>query len=85
MCIRDSFNAETLAAVQELRPLADEAAASLSQLALAWCLREPGVSSVIVGATKTSHVEDNVAAADLRVDPSVFARLDGLLRGVAHK
>jgi len=79
------FNAETLAAVQELRPLADEAAASLSQLALAWCLREPGVSSVIVGATKTSHVEDNVAAADLRVDPSVFARLDGLLRGVAHK
>ena len=78
------FDARTLAAVQEVRVLAEEAGSSPSQLALAWCLRDPGVSSVIVGATKTSHVEDNVGAADLRADPSVLARMDGLLRGVAH-
>jgi aryl-alcohol dehydrogenase-like predicted oxidoreductase len=55
------------------RSIADEAGCSLAQLALAWCLRQRGVSSVIVGATKTSHVDDNVAAADLDVDDAVAA------------
>jgi aryl-alcohol dehydrogenase-like predicted oxidoreductase len=79
------FDEPTLAAVQELAPLAREAGASTAQLALAWCLRDEGVSSVIVGATKTSHVDDNVVAADLRVDPSVFRRMDAILRTVTHR
>jgi len=82
--MRNFLNAETLAAVQELVPLAQEAGASLSQLALAWCLREPGVSSVIVGATRTGHVDDNVAAADLHPDPALLARMDEILAPVAH-
>jgi len=76
------FTQETLDAVGRLRPLADEAGASLSQLSLAWCLREAGVSSVIVGATKTSHVDDNVAAADLHPDPALLARMDEILAPV---
>jgi voltage-dependent potassium channel beta subunit len=80
----DFLTEETIAAVQRLRPLAEEAGCSLAQLALAWCLREEGVSSVIVGATRPDQVDDNVAAADLDVDPAVFARMDAELRAVAH-
>lgn len=79
------FTQETLDAVGRLRPLADEAGASLSQLALAWCLRERGVSSVIAGATTTAHVDDNVAAADVHPDPALLARMDEVLAPVAHR
>jgi len=75
---------EVLDAVQALRPIADEAGCSLAQLALAWCLREPWVSSAIVGATTTSHVDDNVAAADLELDDDVLDRVDELLEPVAE-
>jgi aryl-alcohol dehydrogenase-like predicted oxidoreductase len=78
----DYFTQPVLDAVQKLEPLAREANASLAQLALAWCLRRSEVSSVIVGATKTQHVDDNVAAADLEVDPSIFARIDAILAPV---
>lgn len=73
---------EVLDAVQALRPIADDAGCTLAQLALAWCLREPWVSSVIVGATKPSHVDDNVAAADLDLDDDVLDRVDEILETV---
>jgi voltage-dependent potassium channel beta subunit len=75
---------EVLDAVQALQPVADEAGCTIAQLALAWCLREPWVSSVIVGATKTSHVDDNVAAADLDLDDDVLDRVDDILEPVAE-
>ncbi|MPZ90009.1 MAG: aldo/keto reductase, partial [Nitriliruptorales bacterium] len=76
---------EILEAVQRVKPIAQEAGCSLSQLALAWCLRDQGISSVVVGATKTSHVEDNVAAADLTADPALLSRVDDVLAPVAHR
>ncbi|MGH9031915.1 MAG: aldo/keto reductase family protein [Acidimicrobiia bacterium] len=75
---------EVLDAVQALRPIAEEVGCSLAQLALAWCLREPWVSSVIVGATKTGHVDDNVAAADLDLGDDVLDRVDEILEPVAE-
>lgn len=74
---------ETLDAVAGLRPLAEEAGCTMAQLALAWCLRQPAVSSVIVGATKVSHVDDNVAAADVAVPPELLDRMSQLLEPVA--
>ncbi len=81
--MRRYFTQEVLDAVAEAKAVADEAGVSLSQLALRWCLRQPGVSSVIVGATRTAHVDDNVAAADLEVDPGALERFDALLAPVA--
>ena len=81
--MRGYFNAEVLDAVQQVRKHADEAGVSLSQLALRWCLRQAAVSSAIVGATKVSHVEDNVAAADADIDPELIARMDEALAPVA--
>jgi aryl-alcohol dehydrogenase-like predicted oxidoreductase len=77
------FTQEVLDAVQKAAEIADEAGCTPAQLALAWCLRQAFVSSVIVGATKTSHVDDNVAAADLELTDDVIDAYDEILEPVA--
>lgn len=81
--MEDYFTQPVLDAVQRLRPLSEEAHCTLAQLALAWCLRSDVVASVIAGATRPEQVDDNVAAADLDVDPAIFARMDDILAPVA--
>ena len=80
--MEDYFTQPVLDAVQQLGPLAERANASLAQLALAWCLRQRAVTSVIVGATKVEHVNDNAAAADLRIDAAMFDEMDRILAPV---
>ena len=77
------FTQEVLDAVAEARGVAEEAGMTLSQMALAWCLRQPGVSSAIVGATKTRHVDDNVAAGGRAVPEDALDRFDAILAPVA--
>jgi voltage-dependent potassium channel beta subunit len=81
--MRRYFTQEVLDAVDKTRALAQEAGCTQGQLALAWCLRQAFVSSVIVGATKSSHVDDNVAAADLDLDDDVIDAYDEILEPVA--
>ncbi len=81
--MEEYFTQRVLDAVQQLKPVAQGAGCSPAQLALAWCLRQPAVTSVIVGATKVEHVDDNVAAGDLHLDASVFAEVDRILVPVA--
>jgi voltage-dependent potassium channel beta subunit len=69
---------EMLARVERLAPLAGELGVSLAQLALAWCLRRPGVSSVIVGATRREQLEENAKASGLRLPAELLARIDEL-------
>lgn len=76
---------EVLDAVQRLRPVAEEAGCTLAQLALAWCLRQRQVSSVVVGATKVGHVEDNVGAGDVRLDDAAVDAVTETLGPVAHR
>jgi aryl-alcohol dehydrogenase-like predicted oxidoreductase len=52
------------------------AGVSRAQVALAWLLAQPVVTAPIVGATKVSHLEDAVAAVDLRLDDAAVARLE---------
>jgi voltage-dependent potassium channel beta subunit len=80
--MRRYFTQEVLDAVQETKAVAEEAGCTLPQLALAWCLRQPFVSSVIVGATKTSHVDDDVGAADLELGDDVIDAFDEILEPV---
>jgi aryl-alcohol dehydrogenase-like predicted oxidoreductase len=68
-----------LKAVQRLKPLAAQAGCTLSQFALAWVLREPNVASAIVGATRPEQLDDNAAAADLDLDPALFAQAEKML------
>ena len=80
--MEDYFTQPVLDAVQKLRPLAEKAGCTLAQLALAWCLRERAVTSVIVGATKAEQVDENARAADLHVDPAIFEEMNRILQPV---
>jgi voltage-dependent potassium channel beta subunit len=64
--------------VDRLRPLADEAGVSLAQLALAWCLRHPGVASVIVGATRPEQLEENCKASGVHLPQPALDAIDSL-------
>ena len=68
-----------LQAVQGLRPIAEELGITMAQLAIAWVLREPGVSSAIVGASRPEQVDENVAASGVELDADVLARIDDAL------
>jgi voltage-dependent potassium channel beta subunit len=77
---RDRFlNEDNAEKVRQLKPIADELGITRAQLALAWVLRQPGVSSVITGATRASQVEDNAQAAEVTLSADVLARIDGVL------
>jgi aryl-alcohol dehydrogenase-like predicted oxidoreductase len=73
---------DVLTAVQRLRPIAEEAGASMAQLALAWALTRPGISSVIVGASRPEQVADNLGALDLTLDDALLRAVDEALDGV---
>ena len=83
--MEDYFTQPVLDAVQRVKPLAQRAGVTMAQLALAWCLRQPAVTSVIVGATKVEHVDDNVGAADAQIDPAIFAEMDAILAPVSPR
>jgi voltage-dependent potassium channel beta subunit len=72
------FDDQQLTKVQKLIPLAQEEGLSMSQLALAWCLRNRALSSVIIGASKPQQVEDNVGAAGKKLSPETLQAIDAL-------
>lgn len=65
--------------VQRLLPIAEQEGLSLSQLALAWCLRNPELSSVIIGASKPAQVQENVRASGKHLSPDVIQRIEEVL------
>ena len=81
--IKQWLTDEILEAVDRLRPVADGAGVTLSQLALAWILRQPNVAAAIVGATQPEQVRENVAAAGLRLTDDVLRAIDDALGPVA--
>ena len=76
---------EVLTAVQKLRPIAQSLDLSMSQLALAWVLQNPNVSSAIMGATKPSQIRDNVKASGVKLPEDVMKAIDSALAGVAER
>jgi 1-deoxyxylulose-5-phosphate synthase len=73
------MNPQVLRAVQQLKPIAEEAGLTLPQFALAWVLREPNVASAIIGASRPEQVRENAAAAGIVVDTQLFLRAEALL------
>ena len=70
-----------LEVVKQLATVAGELHTNLPRLALAWCLRNPHVSTVITGASRVEQLKDNVEALDVvpRLTPEVLERIDDLL------
>ncbi|YCK40625.1 aldo/keto reductase family protein [Actinomadura sp. ATCC 39365] len=79
------MNDDVLTRVQELRPIADDLGLTMAQLAVAWVLQNPNVSSAIVGATRPEQVRDNVKAAGVKLEDDVLKRIDDVLGTVVER
>lgn len=83
--LRDSLGTEAgqekLRKARELQVLADEIGISLTHLALLWCLVNPHVSTVILGASRPSQLTDNLAALEHKtwITPEVMKRIEAIL------
>jgi aryl-alcohol dehydrogenase-like predicted oxidoreductase len=73
------LNDRTLAAVDRLRVVAQDAGLSMVDMALAWVLRRPEVASAIVGATKPEQVHGNAAASGVTLTPDVLSAIETAL------
>ncbi|GAC1413637.1 MAG: aldo/keto reductase [Actinomycetota bacterium] len=69
-------NLETIA---RLRPIAEKLGVSLADLAIAWVLDQPGVTSAIVGSRNPKHVTGNIRAASIKINESARAEIDAAL------
>ncbi|WP_155346880.1 aldo/keto reductase family protein [Acrocarpospora pleiomorpha] len=76
---------EVLRRVQDLKPIAADHGLSMAQLAVAWVLQNPNVSSAIVGATKPEQVRDNVKAAGVKLDAEALKQIDDVLGPVVER
>jgi L-glyceraldehyde 3-phosphate reductase len=61
---REQITDEYVWQAQRLNAIAQERGQSLAQMAISWVLRHPGITSALVGASKVSQIEDNVAALE---------------------
>ncbi len=77
--IKEWLDDDLLEAVQRLRPVADGAGLTMSQLALAWVLRQPNVAAAIIGATRPEQVHENAAAASVTLTDDTLQAIDDVL------
>jgi len=72
---------EQIAKVRKLAPIAKDLECTMAQMALAWCLKNPHVSTVITGASRPTQVHENLGALDVvsKLDAAVMARIDAAL------
>ena len=72
-----------LEAVEQLKPIAANLGLSMPQLALAWVLRRPEVSSAIIGASRPEQIADNVRAIGVKLSAEALERIDHAVASVA--
>jgi L-glyceraldehyde 3-phosphate reductase len=76
----DKVTPERVAQVQQLNAIAQARGQSLAQMAIAWVLRHPGMTSALIGASKVGQIEDAVAALDkLAFDEAELAQIDAII------
>ncbi len=77
--LRDGLLSEDRTArVRKFKAIADGLGASRAQVALAWAASRPGVSSVILGATKVEQLRENLGALEVKLTPEIVRELEGL-------
>ena len=83
--LKDLTDKRKNAAVAELDKVAKELGCTLAQLAIAWCAKNPNVSSVITGASRVSQVQENMKAGEVipKLTPEAMRRIDAATAGAA--
>lgn len=79
MFMGESLKEESLNKVEALKGVAEQAGLTLPQLALAWVLRRPEVSSAIVGASRPEQVDQNASASGITLSPDTLDAIDKVL------
>jgi len=76
--IESVTNKNNIVKIQTLEPVAKDLGCTLSQLSLAWCLKNPFVSTVMTGASRVEQVHENMKAGDIapKLTPDVLERID---------
>lgn len=78
--VRQMATESNLRKVEALRPIAERKDCSLAQLALAWILRQPNVSSAIIGASRPDQINENVKALDVELNADDLNDIEAALR-----
>lgn len=81
--LRDFLTDEAnLDKVRNLKAVADDLGCSLAQLSIAWCAKNPNVSTVITGASRVDQVNENMVALEVidRLDEEVMERIEGIVK-----
>ena len=76
---------DVLSAVQKLNPIAEREGLTMGQLAIAWVLQNPNVSSAIIGATKSAQIKENVKASGVKLSAQTMQDIDKALSGVIER
>ena len=73
---------DKLAKVSKLAEVAKELDTSLATLAIAWCIRNPNVTTAILGATKEQQLTENLQAVEVcaKLTPSVIEQIEGIMQ-----
>jgi aryl-alcohol dehydrogenase-like predicted oxidoreductase len=79
------MNDDAVEAVDRLRPIAEQAGLTMSELALAWVLRRSELASAIVGASRPEQVHANAKASGIELSPDTLAAIDEALGDVPVK
>lgn len=85
LVLKNPAGEKKLAAVPALAAIAQELRTSLPRLAVAWCLKNPHVSTVILGASRVEQLQENLGALALvdQLSPAVLERIEKISRSVA--
>ncbi|HMN26724.1 MAG TPA: aldo/keto reductase [Caldilineaceae bacterium] len=77
--------ARGLAVAERLKQVADDKGISMVQMAIAWLLRLPAITCVLVGAKSTAQVQEHLGAAEITFSGEELARIEEILAGAAER
>ena len=81
MYIKELLTEDNLGKVEELITVAEDLQITMPQLALAWILHQPGITSALIGASKQQQVEENVKAVEVELSSEVLAKIESIVAG----
>lgn len=82
MLMEDITHENVLQIVKQLKPVADNLGLTLAQLALAWVLQEPGISSAVIGASRPEQIDDNIVASGVHLDEETIETIANIVEGL---
>lgn len=79
MFIKNKLTEENINKVRKLTHIADNLGTTMSQLALAWCLRKEEITSVIIGASNPNQIIENIKSIEISLESSILNKIEDIL------